>query len=64
MTDVIFYEMGTGLNRKHVLEGFKQMYNIPNVGDIIRLEYGDYEVVEKLFDFTKGAVQITVKEVL
>ena len=61
MVDVIFY-----LNRispQNVIDGFKNIVNIPTVGEHTMVNENCYEVVDRLFDFDSNTVHIILEPV-
>lgn len=59
MFDIIFYNK---VNRS-VIEGYKNVYNIPNVKDHIILNKQEHIVEGMLYDYEKKVIHIFVRKV-
>lgn len=56
MTDVIFYK--NKISHETILEGYKNIINIPNVDDELIIDGNVYAVSRRVFDFDKNTVHI------
>lgn len=61
MVDVIFYL--NKISPHNLIVGYKNIINIPTVGEHIMVNENCYEVVDRLFDFDSNTVHITVESV-
>lgn len=58
MTDVIFYK--NKISPETILEGYKNIINIPNVDDELIIDGNVYAVSRRVFDFDKNTVHVIV----
>ena len=61
LTDIIFYL--NKLSVQNIIEGYKNIMNVPNVNEYVMVNDNCYKVVERLFDFDSNTVHITVETV-
>lgn len=59
MVDVIFYK--DKIATHNVLEGYKNIINIPSVGEHVVVNENCYKVADRMFDFDMNTVHITLE---
>ena len=61
LTDVIFYENKLAL--KNVIDGYKNIVNVPNVGERVVIHEIHYKVMDRTFDFDGNVIHIVLEKV-
>ena len=58
MVDVIFYM--DRISPQNIIDGYKNIKNIPTVGEHVIVNENCYEVTERVFDFDFNTLHITL----
>lgn len=61
MTDVLFYK--DKIATAAIIEGYKNIMNIPAVGDEVMINENVYVVVKRIFDFDGNTVHVIVNSI-
>lgn len=59
MVDIIFYKDKVSV--QNLIEGYKNIMNVPNVGEIVTINGNCYKVCERVFDFDGNIIHIVVE---
>ena len=61
MTDVLFYK--DKIATAAIIEGYKNIMNIPAVGDEVMINENVYVVVKRIFDFDGNTIHVIVNSI-
>ena len=60
LVDIIFYK--DKISVQNLIAGYKNIMNVPNIGEIVAVNGTCYKVSERVFDFDGNTIHIVVED--
>ena len=60
LVDIIFYK--DKISVQNLIAGYKNIMNVPNIGEIVEVNGTCYKVSERVFDFDSNTIHIVVED--
>lgn len=60
LVDIIFYK--DKISVQNLIVGYKNIMNVPNIGEIVAVNGTCYKVSERVFDFDSNTIHIVVED--
>ena len=60
LVDIIFYK--DKISVQNLIAGYKNIMNVPNIGEIVAVNGTCYKVSERVFDFDSNTIHIVVED--